>query len=444
MTDLTTLLGGGAAITAIIGCWNYIKSYFHKIYAFFFISIEGVTSPGMDFIKALDCWVRLKCTPTRFGEKSFIAMNNYVKPLEKNQLIAYEILPPHASILCWYKRKPIFISEGGSKITFIRGMFTYEELLIDITNTYNEQLGDNKDAEINRFYVRKFHGTLLDNKNNGGYHGEKAVPSPSGGNSVESKSGSMWYEIENTLTPIKWKREEIGIIKKNEPLEHLALSSEVMKVVDGLRLWRKSEEWYKTRQIPWKRGVLFYGRPGTGKSSIAKALAMELNMPVMVLDLSSMSNNDFSNAWSSVKSYAPCMALFEDLDTIYEGRKNVSGNEGGLSFDFLLNALDGLESADGILTVITTNNIDKIDVALGVPNGDGISTRPGRIDSCVILDSPNKEGYVKIANRILCDYPNEIGRVIEEAMSHKDTGAQFQERCGRLALSLFWSKGNKL
>jgi hypothetical protein len=434
MTDLTALLGGGAAITAIIGCWNYIKSYFHKIYAFFFITIDTVHSPGSDFNKAMCIWLLHKCKFTKFSEKRFITSNNFVKPIEKNQLIAYEIISENP-LLCWYKRRPILVGGGGDKITFIRGTFTYEELLTDIMDCYNEELGEKLNKDCNRFYVRKFSGTLLDNnKKSHDDHGDGLPASPSG----KAKESHFYSDIENLLNPVKWKKNEIGMIKKDEPLGHLSLSSEVLKVVDGLRLWKKSEEWYKARQIPWKNGVLMFGKPGTGKSSVAKALAMELNMPIMIFDLSSMSNNDFNSAWSRVKGNAPCMCLFEDIDSIFNKRQNITGNEGGITFETILNSLDGIESSDGLLTVITTNNIEAIDEAIGKPSDHGISTRPGRINACVKLDNPDKEGYAKIAKRILTDFPNTIDKVIAEAITHGDSGAQFQERCSKLALSLFW------
>lgn len=106
---------------------------------------------------------------------------------------------------------------------------------------------------------------------------------------------------------------------------------------------------------------MLYGCPGGGKSSLAKGLAkglaMELNIPLMLFDLCNMSNNDFQDAWNSIIYQTQCMVLLEDIDSIFDGRKNVSHPDGGLSFDCLLNCLDGVENSEGILIVATTNNI---------------------------------------------------------------------------------------
>jgi SpoVK/Ycf46/Vps4 family AAA+-type ATPase len=189
-------------------------------------------------------------------------------------------------------------------------------------------------------------------------------------------------------------------------------------------------------------GLLLFGTPGNGKSSLVKALAQEINVPIMVFDMSTMTNKDFSKYWNQVVSNTPCIVLLEDIDAVFDGRKNLSTCDGALSFDCLLNHLDGVQANDGIFTIITTNNIDKIDSAIGIPNGDNISTRPGRIDRAIEMVNPDEAGRYKIAKRILNDFPEKIDETVK-AGSH-DTGAQFQERCARLALQLFWeNKGNK-
>lgn len=114
----------------------------------------------------------------------------------------------------------------------------------------------------------------------------------------------------------------------------------------------------------------------------------------------------------------------------------------GLSFDCFLNTIDGVGNHGGVLLVVTTNNIDKVDEALGVIDDDcndgSLSTRPGRIDTVLELNPPDVNGRIKIAKRILVDYPEYVDDVV--IAGSNDSGAQFQERCTRLALKLFWSK----
>jgi SpoVK/Ycf46/Vps4 family AAA+-type ATPase len=159
-----------------------------------------------------------------------------------------------------------------------------------------------------------------------------------------------------------------------------------------------------------------------------------------------MSNQDFNRIWKdTIGTYAPCICLFEDIDGVFDGRENVATRgkmDQGLSFDCFLNCLDGVENTDGLFIVVSTNNIDKLDNAIGVPNnGDGMSTRPGRIDRTLFFDSLDENGREKMANRILGDFDKDKWSfILDEGGNYNDTGAQFQERCCRLALKLFWDK----
>jgi SpoVK/Ycf46/Vps4 family AAA+-type ATPase len=139
-------------------------------------------------------------------------------------------------------------------------------------------------------------------------------------------------------------------------------------------------------------------------------------------------------------SSAPGINVIEDIDAVFNGRNNIVNPEKGLTFDCLLNTIDGVENSDGVLTIITTNHVDKIDPALGTVNGK-ISSRPGRIDSVVIMNPPDRSGKFKIAKRILNDYPELIEETLDEG--ENDSGAQFQERCTMLALNKYWEDKNK-
>ena len=118
---------------------------------------------------------------------------------------------------------------------------------------------------------------------------------------------------------------------------------------------------------------------------------------------------------------------------MFEGRENKVG--GHLTFDCLLNCLDGVERADGILLVITTNRLDKLDPALGIPTSQ-ISTRPGRIDRVLELTGLDQAGRRQLCQRILHEWPETWDETVRLGVG--ETGAQFQERCTQLALSKYW------
>ena len=196
-------------------------------------------------------------------------------------------------------------------------------------------------------------------------------------------------------------------------------------------------------------------------------------MPIYVYNLAELTNHELMRSWSEMQVNVPCIALLEDFDNVFHGRENVSRRSGllpmmlggdkkddgqgdgprssmalsPLTFDCLLNCLDGVERSDGIFTVITTNNISKIDPALGQPRKlpDGtvefISTRPGRIDKAVELTWMETEDKKLLAQRILCDYPREYEKMLvflDKFADLQETPAQFQERCAQIALACFW------
>ncbi len=78
-----------------------------------------------------------------------------------------------------------------------------------------------------------------------------------------------------------------------------------------------------------------------------------------------------TKCWKEV----PCVAMFEDIDAVFHGRRNVAVASGpSLTFDCLLNCLDGVQRANGLLTFMTTNHLELVDPAIGQPGE--IGSRP--------------------------------------------------------------------
>ena len=152
--------------------------------------------------------------------------------------------------------------------------------------------------------------------------------------------------------------------------------------------------------------------------------------------------NDFIDA----KKFLPfiCVILIEDVDAVYEGRRPVNAQPlkgAPPSFDWLLNLIDGVGINDGVMLCITTNHLDKVDTALGgIRRSDDTLTdkpmlRPGRVDRCVLFPATLPvEGRKHLSHRILAGFEGGIEDVIQ--LGAKDTPAQFQERCVRVALAM--------
>ncbi|KAL0570944.1 hypothetical protein V5O48_011014 [Marasmius crinis-equi] len=169
-----------------------------------------------------------------------------------------------------------------------------------------------------------------------------------------------------------------------------------------------SEDWYAERGIPFRRGYLLHGVPGSGKTSLIHSLAGELGLDIYVVSLSAkgMSDNTLSTLMGNVPSR--CILLLEDLDAAFtrsvsrdasstgvptkeeaEKTKEKESDGSTLSLSGLLNSLDGVAAAEGRLLFATTNHIERLDPAL---------SRPGRMDVWVNFGHATKwqaEGIFK-------------------------------------------------
>jgi mitochondrial chaperone BCS1 len=161
------------------------------------------------------------------------------------------------------------------------------------------------------------------------------------------------------------------------PLGSLVLAEGVLEdVLADLREFYRSSAWYAERGIPYRRGYLLHGPPGTGKTTMVLALAGELKLSVASLSLSNRLLSD-----DGLRTLVDCLPaatllLIEDVDCVFKDRRSTD-SETGVTLSGLLNALDGVSSRDGRVLFMTTNHPERLDPAL---------IRPGRVDRKIELD----------------------------------------------------------
>ncbi len=167
---------------------------------------------------------------------------------------------------------------------------------------------------------------------------------------------------------------------------------ELIEIVDFL----KTPEKFTKMGAKIPKGVLLYGKPGTGKTLIAKAIAGEANVPFI-----SMSGSEFvemfvglgasrvRKLFDKARKLAPCIVFIDEIDAIGSRRTSSTGaeSENNQTLNQLLVEMDGFSSEETIIVLAATNRPEMLDKAL---------LRPGRFDRQVTIPIPDIKGRLEI------------------------------------------------
>jgi chaperone BCS1 len=202
-------------------------------------------------------------------------------------------------------------------------------------------------------------------------------------------------------------------------------------LIEDVAQFRKSKQRYQRLGIPYHRGYLFYGPPGTGKTSLVSALAAHFAMSIYVINLTEFTDRSLMGAVNQVP--ANTVLLFEDIDGMRGGQMRApemtnqqghsaatatkDGPTNGVTLSGLLNVLDGFYAPTGVVFVMTTNHIEKLDDAL---------LRPGRIDYKLYLGTASERQKVELYRRFFPESSEAGARAFVESCRSAETMAEFQ------------------
>ena len=136
------------------------------------------------------------------------------------------------------------------------------------------------------------------------------------------------------------------------------------------------------------RGVLLHGRPGTGKTLIARALATEaqagfisIRGPELLTEWQGASERALREIFARARMATPCIVFFDEIDAIAGRRGSGGGATQERMVTQLLTEMDGITQPGGLVVLAATNRADLIDPAL---------LRPGRFDLVVEMPMPDE------------------------------------------------------
>lgn len=203
-------------------------------------------------------------------------------------------------------------------------------------------------------------------------------------------------------------------------------------LVQDIEKFKAAQQRYRKLGVPYHRGYLFYGPPGSGKTSIVSALAGHFGISIYAINLTDFNDKSLLKAINDVPTKS--LILFEDIDCMKTGRarpdeegaaKEARAPNGsteaqdrlGVTLSGLLNVLDGFSAPENMLFVMTTNKIDVLDRAL---------LRPGRIDYKLFFGGVLEEQKIELYRRFFPKASEPEARWFVETHESAETMAEFQ------------------
>jgi len=178
---------------------------------------------------------------------------------------------------------------------------------------------------------------------------------------------------------------------------------------------------YLSFGIPYKSVQLIHGPPGTGKTSLIKSIASDLDCDLYILPISKdMLDTNLIDAFSYISDNEEKerIIVIEDIDTLFDGERKEGDDHNGITLQAFLNCLDGFTCVEGTMLFLTANKPEVLDFAM---------IRSCRIDNKIKLDYADKYQTEKMFHKFLPNQKERFKEFYREVSHKKYTTAMLQE-----------------
>lgn len=409
----------GAAGALVAACWHQVKNAITQVRSLVIVKAQMNTNTSQRVYR----YLQHNWKSVQLNDRQYSSLMMKVGKHKAMRQVPFA-RPPQQNSIYYRKRQVVMLNTDTQSLMVLRGNVNTDKLIADAF-VFSESLMEQKTADANRsrFAVYDIMGEektpmrMRGNRNQG-------VESDSSANAPTSLNSE---EVDPYFDRAILYAAEIQQAQESDPLDALFYDDNILAAIQQAVMWRSLEKWYEERGIPWRRGMLLTGGPGTGKSRLCSAVAERLRIPLYRFYLNTLSDQEFVTQWGAIN--APAVVCFEDFDNTFHGRININAHS-TLTFDTVLNAISGVQNRSGIFLMVTTNHVEHLDPAMGVFSADAnstVSTRPGRLDVAIHMGMFSRANRERMAERTLCDWPDLIEKVM--ALEGEYSAAQFSEVC---------------
>lgn len=189
---------------------------------------------------------------------------------------------------------------------------------------------------------------------------------------------SVTYLVDTEHGVQRRKYGEQAAVHREDVLLSESIKQDIFRSID--EFFKEDGHFFKEYGLPYKRGILLYGSPGNGKTTLVKSITGSTKAPVVYWQITEFTgSHSVQEVFGIVTRLAPAILVIEDIDSMPEYTRSV-----------FLNTLDGTQSREGLFIIGTTNYPQKIDPAL--------INRAGRFDRAYEIPSPTekvRENYLR-------------------------------------------------